>query len=65
MSLINKTLHLLRNRPRTLTLAQVEKETGISEHWLKRFASEKSISDPSVNTIEKLYNYLSDDELQV
>jgi hypothetical protein len=64
MNLKDKTLHLLKNRPRTLTLAQIEDDTGIGEAWLKRFSSERSIQDPSVNTIETLYNYLSDEKLK-
>lgn len=64
MTLKEKTLDLLTNRPRPLTLAQISREADIKESWLRMFSRDK-IEHPSVNTVEKLYNYLSIKKLKV
>ncbi len=64
MTLFNKTLNLLRNRPKWMSFTTIEKETGISKDWLKKFSQGK-ISNPGVNTIQELYEYLSGDYLDV
>jgi len=53
----SKTLELLRNRPRTLTLEIIEAETKIDKDWLAKFG-QGQIGDPSVNRVEVLKNYL-------
>lgn len=58
VSLLERTLYLVRNRPVTVTYAMIAAETGVSAHWLKMFAS-GNITDPGVNKIEKLYEYLN------
>jgi hypothetical protein len=56
-ALHSNTLELLRTRPRTLTLEQIARDTGIELGWLSKFGSNK-IGDPSVNRVEALRNYL-------
>ena len=51
------TISLLQNRPVWMTLKLIAEETTIPEGWLKMFCQEK-ISDPSVNRVETLKNYL-------
>lgn len=54
----DSTILLMKNRPVWLTLKIIEEETTIPEGWLKMFAQGK-ISDPSVNRVETLKNYLT------
>lgn len=55
--LYTETLILLKNRPRILTLADIEEATGIAVGWLQMFSAGK-IPDPSVNRIEVLNAFL-------
>jgi len=64
MTLYEKTRELLKARPATMTFATIEQETGIKESWLRMFNRGK-IEDPSVNTIQKLYEFLSGSKLRV
>ena len=59
--LVDRTKALLNDRKCTYKI--IADITGINENWLKKFATEKSISEPSANTIEKLYNFLSGETL--
>lgn len=56
------TLELLRNRPITLTLDRLSRETGLPEGWLLSILSKPHIS-PSVDRVVKLYEYLSNKPL--
>lgn len=60
----DKTLYLLVNRRRTLTLEDIEKDTTLPVHWLSSFLKGQS-KDPSVSRIETLYEYLSGNTLDV
>ena len=53
----SKTVELLKNRPRTLTLEQIAADTKIDIAWLWKFSAGK-IKGPSVNRVEVLRNYL-------
>lgn len=64
MTFLEKTRKLLNDRPRSVTFAKIQKETGLTESWLKMVAS-GSIKDPSVNLVEKLYVYLSGKQMGV
>lgn len=48
---------LLETRPHNLTYAQIERDTGIKESWLRAF-SKGAIKNPGVKPIETLINYL-------
>ena len=52
-----RTLQLVKNRPRTLTLEQIKTDTGLSLAWLKAF-SQGLTPDPGVNKVELLFIYL-------
>lgn len=58
------TLYLLHNRPRLLTYAIIGKETGLGAHWVRKFAQDKN-PNPGVNSVERLYIYLSGKELNL
>jgi len=62
--LLTKVLELLANRPRGVAYKDISLATGLPEPWLKLFAAGR-ISDPSVNRIELLYNYLTGRSLNV
>lgn len=64
MTLYEKTKKLLAERPRTLELKQIAQETGIGFSWLRMFSA-GNIKDPSVNTVERLYRYLSGKDLEL
>ena len=60
IELLDRTMHLYFGRPKTLTLAKMSEDTGISLSWLK---SLPKTAHPSVNLVERLYNYLADTPL--
>ncbi len=64
MTLYEKTRELLRLRPATHTFAAIEEATGIKESWLRMFNRGK-IENPSVNTVQSLYEHLSGKKLKV
>jgi transcriptional regulator with XRE-family HTH domain len=59
MAMYEETLKLLENRPRKLTYAQIERDIGVNESWLRQLASGK-IDDPGVKKIQKLNIYLKE-----
>lgn len=59
-SLMAKTIKLLRGRD----LLQVYKETGISYYWLRKFLAGK-FTNPSVNRVQSLYEYLSGNKINL
>lgn len=61
-TLLDKTLDLLQEDPRSLQ--EVSQETGISLYWLQKMKV-RSVPDPSVNRIQDLYEYLSNNKLKV
>lgn len=62
--LVATTRDLLANRPRTLTYAHIEKETGVKVRWLETFAADK-MAGPSCVKVETLYVFLSGKPLDV
>jgi hypothetical protein len=60
----DKTLYLLRNRPRTITLADIARDTRIGMSWLRKY-SEGNIPDPGARRLETLYVYLTGKPLDV
>lgn len=61
-SLLKRTRELLAAT--SLTHAQISRATGLSEWWLSQILNEK-IHNPSVNSVQKLYEYLSGERLGV
>lgn len=64
MTLYERTLELLRGRPEELTLSKICKETGLKIDWIAKFVQGK-VTDPSVNKVQKLYEYLTKSTLKV
>lgn len=56
-SLRDRTIELLNNRPVWMTFQIIFMETTIPVGWLKSFSQNK-MSDPGVNRVETLKNYL-------
>lgn len=57
--LLEETFELLRNRPRHVTYAKIEKDTGISHHWINAMSRQTpAIEDPGVKRVETLNRYL-------
>jgi hypothetical protein len=63
-ALYKRTLELLAERSRSVTLRAISEETGLPEPWLK-LVSRDQIADPSVNRVETLYAYLNGKPLNV
>lgn len=61
-SLHEITLELLKKDERPLPI--ISRESGVSLPWLKKLKS-REIEDPSVNRIQKLYEFLSGSQLKV
>lgn len=60
-----KTLKLLQERPRTLTLSTISNDTGLTMPWLNFFLSKGKECDAGSNKIVKLYEYLSGKTLKI
>lgn len=63
--LLERTLELLRDRPRTITLAIIEENTGLKQTWLQSLSNGGKVKSPNVCSIVKLYEYLSESKLQI
>lgn len=61
-SLMLETLKLLRERHETLP--EIQSATGIPFYWLRKFLGHE-FKDPSVNRVQKLYEYLAGRKLAV
>lgn len=60
--LMRRTLELLRDRQ--VTRRAIYDATGIKLDWLQKF-EQRQIDNPSVNTVERLYEFLSGKELEL
>ena len=63
-TLCEHTLELLKTRSVLLTYKKIERDTKISEGWLRIFIRGK-ILNPGVRQIQTLYEYLSKKKLEV
>lgn len=63
-NLTETTRELLINRPRTMTFYYIYEQTDIKKSWLAQFAT-GNIKEPSANTIQKLYEFLSGKKLEL
>ena len=62
--LYEKAIFLLQNRNVKVQFKDIEKATGVPEGWIKAFNSGK-MKNPSVVRVEKLYSFLSGNELNI
>ncbi len=62
--LYTRTVFLLQTRPAQLTLYAISQKTGLPLGWLNML-SQGRILNPSVNKIERLYNFLNSKDLEV
>jgi len=63
-NLVTRTRELLANRPRPLTYAHIEEETGVKVRWLEAFAGGQ-MADPSCVKVEAVYELLAGKKLDV
>lgn len=56
------TVALLRNRARSVTLANVEEKTDLKQSWLSALLYGQ-IKEPSADKIQRLYEFLSEKPL--
>jgi len=61
-SLHRKTLDLLKQSG--IPLPEIYKETNLPYYWLKKFRSGE-IKEPSVNRVQRLYEFLAGRKLEV
>lgn len=61
-SLYSRTLDLLKQSG--VPLPEIYKETHLPYYWLKKFSSGE-IRDPSVNRVQRLYEFLAGRKLEV
>jgi len=54
----DKTLKLLRERPRNISFFKIHQATGLGEAWLSMLQRGK-ITNPTINMMNALFNYLS------
>lgn len=62
--LLDKTLDLVRNRPREVSYEQIAAEAEVSISWLKKFVSGE-IKEPSVCSVEAVYVFLAKKPLEL
>lgn len=60
--LMKKVQDLLKNDPRSIP--EIYKQSGIPFYWLRKFA-DGAYQNPSVNRIERLYEFLTGKSLEV
>lgn len=60
--LLTHTRNLLKNRPRCLTLPMIAEATDLSVGWLNAFSA-GSYAEPSVVRVQKLFEFLSGEQL--
>lgn len=58
------TYRLLEERPRHVTYDHLEEQSGVPAAWIKAFGQGR-MNDPSVIRVEKLYNALADEPLEL
>jgi hypothetical protein len=63
-SLMIETHKLLKARSKEQTLPVISDATGIPFYWLRKFIG-LEVSDPSVNRVQKLYEYLKGRQLEL
>lgn len=64
MNLYKKTLELIKNCPRTLSYQSIADNTGLTKHWIEKFAQGK-IKNPGVQNVQKLYEFLTGQKLEL
>jgi hypothetical protein len=62
VTLMQRTQQLLRDTDKTYNMILID--LGIPQNWLSLFANDR-LPDPSVNRVQKLYEYLSGKTLVV
>ena len=62
--LCEKTLELLKNRPRPKTYELIGEAIDIKPSWIESFA-QRRIEEPGVQKVERLYEYLKGEPLKV
>lgn len=63
-ALVERTIQLLRNRPRPVTLQVVADDTKLHIRWLQLLLQRESLA-PSADAIVVLYEYLSGKKLPI
>lgn len=58
MPLLERTLHLVRNAPRSLSYAEMARQIEASPAWVQQFAK-GAIPNPGVITVQRLHDYLA------
>lgn len=56
--LLQRTIELYQNAPRSLKAKTIAERTGLSEAWISRFGRGK-IANPGVVQVQTLYDFLS------
>ena len=64
-SLRIKTHELLINRDKTLSLIQISKDADVSLDWLRSFHSKGKTMRSYVDSVQRLYEYLTGKKLVV
>lgn len=62
--LLDRTLHLVRSRPATVTYAAIADAADVSKAWIEALIAGR-IPDPGVCKIEAVYNFLARCPLEI
>jgi hypothetical protein len=63
-TLLDTTILLLKHRDRTITYRMISEATGSSEAFLSSLVSSSPPTHPSVDSIQRLYEFLTGKPLQ-
>lgn len=63
-TLLDVTILLLKHRDRTITYKAISEATGCSEAFLSSLVSSCPPSHPSVDSVQRLYEFLTGSPLQ-
>ena len=62
--IVMKTRYMLKNRPHFVSLADIEKATGLKQSWLMSFAN-NSGQDSAASKVITLYEYFTSTTIEI
>jgi len=63
-TLLERTIELLKHRDRTITYEKIREATGCSDAFLSTLVSADPPRNPSVDSVQRLYEFLSGNQLE-
>lgn len=58
MPLLERTIHLVNNAPRSLSYAEMARQCGVSAAWVRMLANDQ-IENPGIRSVQRLHDFLA------